>query len=76
MTEEQSKNEFSKGNGSHINGIKFFWSFTKRRLLKFNGVRVNFYLHLKECEWRWKKDENELQDNLIRILKKYFKKFN
>jgi transposase len=49
------KDEFSKGNGIHINGIESFWSFTKRRLTKFNGVKVNFELHLKESEWRWSK---------------------
>ena len=32
------KNEFSKGNGVHINGIESFWPFTKRRLRKFNGL--------------------------------------
>ena len=37
----------------HINGIEAFWSFTKRRLTKFNGVKRNFELHLKECEWRY-----------------------
>lgn len=31
--------------------IESFWSFTKRRLVKFNGVSKNFYKHLKECEW-------------------------
>ncbi len=30
-------NEFSKGHGIHINGIENFWSFTKRRLVKFTG---------------------------------------
>jgi transposase-like protein len=34
----------------HINGIESFWSFTKRRLQKVNGVKINFELHLKECE--------------------------
>jgi len=34
--------------GSHMNGIELFWSFSKRRLAKFNGVKVNFELHLKE----------------------------
>ncbi len=29
----------------HINGIEAFWSFTKRRLAKFNGVKRNFELH-------------------------------
>src|SRR3989339_1910960 len=36
------QNEFSKGHGIHINGIENFWSFTKRRLSKFNGVKKNF----------------------------------
>ena len=36
--------------GIHINGIESFWSFTKRRLAKFNGCQTNFNLHLKECE--------------------------
>ncbi len=65
------KNEFSKKNGVHVNGIESFWSFTKRRLDKFNGVKINFHLHLKECEWRWDRDEIELQKDLIRILKKH-----
>ena len=33
-----------------------FWSFTKRRLATFNGVKVNFYLHLMKCAWRSDKD--------------------
>jgi len=41
------EDEFSKGDGNHINGIESFWSFTKRRLAKFNGVKANFELHLK-----------------------------
>ena len=65
------ENEFSKGNGVHINGIESFWSFTKRRLAKFNGVKVNFYLHLKECEWRWKRSDEELEQELLKIIKKY-----
>lgn len=31
-----------------------FWSFALRRLAKFQGVpRASFYLHLKECEFRF-----------------------
>lgn len=67
------ENEFSKGNGIHINGIESFWSFTKRRLAKFNGTKQNFDLHLKECEWRWKRDEKELHESLVSILKKFEK---
>jgi len=39
------KNEFTKRSGVHINGIESFWSFTKRRLRKFNGIKINFNLN-------------------------------
>lgn len=64
-------NEFSKGNGIHINGIESFWSFTKRRLAKFNGTKKHFDLHLKECEWRWRRDEKTLEEDLLNIVKKF-----
>jgi transposase-like protein len=66
------ENEFAKKDTSiHINGIENFWSFTKRRLSKFNGVRVNFELHLKECEWRYGKDVALLEMELKKIVKRY-----
>jgi len=55
-------------NGVHINGIESFWSFTKRRLAKFNGVRKNFDLHLKECEWRWNRNFNTLNRELKKMM--------
>lgn len=64
-------NEFSKGEGIHINGIENFWSFTKRRLSKFNGVKKNFELHLKESEWRYGNDSATLKKELWKILKWY-----
>jgi transposase-like protein len=64
------KKHFSDGKGVHINGIESFWSFVKRRLSKFNGVKTYFDLHLKECEWRWKKDTPQLQKELYKMLKK------
>lgn len=66
-------NEFSKGHGIHINGIENFWSFTKRRLNKFNGVKKNFNLHLKECEWRYRQDYDTLEKELWKIYKWYLK---
>ena len=46
-------NESANGK-RHINGIESFWSFAKNRLIKFHGVtKSNFYLHLKECEFRF-----------------------
>lgn len=65
------ENEWSKGKGIHINGIENFWSFTKRRLAKFNGVRKNFDLHLKECEWRYGRNYQQLEKELWNIIKKY-----
>ena len=62
------RKHFSDRKGTHINGIESFWSFTKRRLAKFNGVKAYFELHLKECEWRWKKNEKELFEELKKLL--------
>jgi len=52
------KNEFARGK-NHVNGIESFWSYTKRRLLKFNGIRKDkFLLHLKESQFRWNNRKN------------------
>jgi len=63
------KNQFSNHKETHINGIESFWSFCKRRLTKFNGVKKNFPLHLKECEWRWNKSPQKLESELLQIVK-------
>lgn len=63
------RNEFSNRKGVHINGIESFWSSTKRRLTKFNGTKANFHLHLKECEWRWSRKTEELEKELVKILR-------
>jgi len=52
----------------HVNGIESFWSYTKRRLARFNGVKTNFELHLKECEWRWGKDPDTILAELRTLL--------
>ncbi len=62
---------FSNRHGVHINGIESFWSFTKRRLAKFNGVKQYFVLHLKECEWRWKKEPKEMEKELWNMVLKF-----
>jgi transposase len=55
----------------HINGIEGFWGFAKVRLVKFRGLSKNtFYLHLKECEFRF----NYRRSNLYRMLLKITKK--
>ncbi|HEX4295105.1 MAG TPA: IS1595 family transposase, partial [Rhizomicrobium sp.] len=45
---------FVAAGGHHINGIENFWNQAKRVLRKYNGIpRKNFYLFLKECEFRF-----------------------
>ncbi len=47
---------YSNTKGTHINGIENFWGYSKQRLAKFHGLsRKTFYLHLKECEFRYNK---------------------
>jgi transposase len=36
-----------------VNGMESFWSYTRRRINKFNCYMKNLDLHLKESEWRW-----------------------
>jgi transposase len=64
------KNEFARDN-QHINGIESFWSYAKRRLVKFNGVpRSNFLLHLKETEFRFNHRNKNLNKVLLKSLRK------
>ena len=68
---DHSANEFASGS-RHINGIESFWSFAKRRLQKFNGVPAHtFYLHLKECEWRFNNRNANLYQELLKLLRQY-----
>ena len=65
--------EFARGN-CHINGIESFWGYCKNRLARCNGVpRNTFYLHLKECEFRFNHRPKN-GDDLYKILLKMFKK--
>jgi transposase-like protein len=64
-------NEFANDQ-SHINGIESFWSSAKRRLQKFNGIPTHtFYLHLKECEYRFKQRQKNLYRELLKLLEKH-----
>jgi transposase-like protein len=66
-----SKDEFVTDE-SHINGIESFWSYAKRRLHKFNGVaKHTFYLHLKECEYRFNHRDKNLSHLLLKLLERY-----
>lgn len=55
----------------HINGIEGFWGYAKVRLVKYRGISKNtFYLHLKECEFRFNYRQQNLYQMLLKITKK------
>jgi len=58
------RGEFARGE-AHINGIEGFWGYAKSRLAKFRGMNKHtFYLHLKECEFRF----NHRHDQVYEIM--------
>lgn len=66
---QHGKDKFASGK-CHINGIESFWGYAKRRLAKFNGVRGDtFYLHLKECEYRFNHRHANLYAKLLTLLR-------
>ena len=63
-------NEFARGK-NHINGIESFWSYAKHRLKKFHGWQKDaFYLHLKECEFRFNHRNKDMYQVLLREFRK------
>ena len=67
---KHGENEFALGY-NHINGIENFWGLCKVRLAKFRGVhRHTFYLHIKECEFRYNYRNQNLYLTLLKNLRK------
>lgn len=67
---DHSSNEFVRGK-AHINGIEGFWGYAKSRLTKFRGMSpATFYLHLKECEFRFNFRGQNLYKVLLKIIRK------
>ena len=61
--------EFANGT-THINGIEGFWGFSKTRLTKFHGIpKSHFYLHLKECEFRFNYRSDDMYHSLLKIIR-------
>ena len=66
---DHGRNEFAKGS-THVNGIEGFWGFSKTRLSRFRGMsKATFYLHLKECEFRFNYRGQDLYKILIKMIK-------
>ena len=69
---KHSDNEFARGH-NHINGIENFWGLCKVRLSRFRGVHKHkFYLHIKECEFRYnhrKEGHKEMYKYLLKLIR-------
>lgn len=62
-----SREEYVRGEDTHINGIEGFWSYAKTWLYHYRGVpKQYFHLYLKEVEFRF----NYRNENLYPILTK------
>jgi len=68
---EHRDSVFVARRGVHINGIESFWGTAKTRLTKRRGIRREFfYLHLKECEYRFNHRRRNLYDALLALVRK------
>jgi transposase len=67
---DHGQDEFVRGL-AHVNGIEGFWGYAKTRLARFRGInKQTFYLHLKECEFRFNHRGQNLYHLLLKILRK------
>jgi transposase len=66
---KHADNEFAMGH-NHINGIENFWGLSKVRLARFRGVHKHkFYLHLKECEFRYNLRNENMYIYLLKLIR-------
>ncbi len=57
-------------NENLIHNVESFLIYARKRLMKFHGIPIaTFYLHLKECEFRFNYRSNELYPILLKILR-------
>lgn len=67
---DHGRDEFARGQ-AHINSIEGFWGFAKSRLMRFRGMsKDTFYLHLKECEFRFNHRRQDLYPLLLELCRK------
>lgn len=60
-----------RGNpGNRIDGIESFWGYAKDKLVKNQGMpKEDFYLHLKECEFRFNMRGRDMYRFMLRELR-------
>jgi transposase-like protein len=64
-------NRYRISNNEHlIYNVESFLSYARQRLMKFHGIpEATFYLHLKECEFRFNYRNDNLYPILLKILR-------
>lgn len=61
--------EYSDGQGTHINGLEGFWGYLKRRLAAKGGIRKErLPLYLAEYVWRYNHRDLEIKDQVNCVL--------
>ena len=60
-----------RGNpGNRIDSIESFWGYAKDRPVKYQGMpKEDFYLHLKECEFRFNVRGRDMYRFMLRELR-------
>jgi transposase-like protein len=65
-----NKEDYLYGSENFINGIESFLSYARQRLMKFHGIpKSTFYLHLKECEFRFNYRNEDIYSILLKIIR-------
>lgn len=68
----ESRSRIQKNNRSKINRIDGFWGYAKSRLEKFKGIHSHtYFLHLKESEFRYNNDQDELYHLILKIIRRH-----
>lgn len=68
----ESRGRLQKNNRAKINRIDGFWGYAKSRLEKFKGIHSHtYFLHLKESEFRYNNDQDELYHLILKIIRKH-----
>lgn len=68
----ESRARLQENNRNKINRIDGFWGYAKSRLEKFKGIHSHtYFLHLKESEFRYNNDQDELYHLILKIVRKH-----
>lgn len=65
-----NKEVYLNENENFITGIELFLSYVRKRLMKFHGIpKSTFYIHLKECEFRYNFRNEDIYPVLLKMIR-------